>query len=607
MQPEITGRRFSMRKHLSGHWRTKNVSAANPLMRWCVKELSFKHRELDIFAKQCQSFATIADFGAGNGSYSIFFLEQCGATVVAIDWTYQALRSIPAPRRGTLLRLCADLHCLPIKSGCIDGLFSIDVIGHLRHQEQALDEINRICRSGAPLFLHSECSDYRQRLPDRLMIKKSGGDPIAELDGHIGIRSSRMMRLLYEQRFSLIRFFSPAGILGWLLGYPEKYWRPLLHSRLFVFALLSATAALLKKVPGLKLVFRLVNMCGNRIELFLGITGGGSCFAQCRCIVPEPHGGGVHFPSIDIIIPTFRHSPMLQSALDALVSQCTADDRIFIVWQGKTPPQVTGNAPVYLLHRTRPNLPAARNTGLAAGGNPIVLFLDDDCTITPGLLDAHRASYADLSTGAVGGYVDDPLFSSESISTPSWFDITTGELQQHFNFIKSGLSISVMGTNMSFRRSAIEAIGGFDQHYLHNAIWEEIDASFRLLHRAYAIHFCASAKITHHRLPDGGCRADRPFRHLFHLFANTAYFACTFARMKDVHTWIRYWKYRLEYLSRIPEAAPSESQPRHDVRLVIAGLTGAVCGMVRFFIHGTRRGLPSAVIDQYTHTQESLR
>ena len=101
--------------------------------------------------------------------------------------------------------------------------------------------------------------------------------------------------------------------------------------------------------------------------------------------------------------------------------------------------------------------------------------------------------------------------------------------------------------------------------------------------------------------------AAEPFRHLFHLFANTAYFACTFARMKDVHTWIRYWKYRLEYLSRIPEAAPSESQPRHDVRLVIAGLTGAVCGMVRFFIHGTRRGLPSAVIDQYTHTQESLR
>ncbi|MBN1577199.1 MAG: methyltransferase domain-containing protein [Chitinispirillaceae bacterium] len=606
MQQEYFERSFSRRKHQSGHWHTTDISAVNPLVRWCVKQLSFKHRELDAFLKSCFSGATIVDFGTGTGSYSRFFLQRCAATVIAVDWSSEALRATALPLRGKILPVCADLHYLPIKSSAIDGLFSIDTLGHLHHQERALDEINRICRSGAPLFLHSECSDYRQHWPDRRLMEKTGHDPIAAIDGHAAVRPANAMRSLYEQRFTVLRFFSPAGIFGWFLGYPEKYWRAFRAARMFILASFAGGAALIKQAPGMKAVFRLVNMLTNRIELYLGIEGGGSCFAQCRHTIPEPRTAGSYVPSIDIVIPTYRRSALLQPLIDDLVEQCTGNDRVFVVWQGNEQPSVNDGARVHLLQRKKPNLPAARNAGLAAGGNPIVLYLDDDCIVQGGLLDAHRSCYADPRTGAVGGYVDDPLFPPEA-DQPSWFDITTGELRQYFACAHSGPAISVMGANMSFRRNALESIGGFDPQYRHNAIFEEIDASFRVQKAGYSVYYCVLAHVKHRRTPEGGCRSDNGGSYLFHTFANAAYFACTFARVKDLRTWWRYWKYRLEYLSRSTGSASPEAKIRHDPLLVTTGLMGVFSGIARFIIYGERSAFPAAVFDAYNDRRRTRR
>ncbi len=601
MKQNIDERGFSIRKHASGGWRTTLLTVSNPLVRRLSVFLSFKNQELFEFAKRCNACDIVLDLGAGCGSYSAFFLQCRPCTVIAVDWVYEALRKIPSLHKNKILPICADIRRLPIKSGRIDAVFSIDTLGHIREQETALDEINRICRTGAPVFLHCETSDYRSRLPDRLLIKKYGFDPIAEQDGHIGIKSSQQMRSLYEQRFLVIKFFSPAGIFGWLLGYPEKYWRLLFSSRMFFFAIPSAFTAFFKKIAGLKVLLRLINICTNRLELFLGLEAGGSCFARCRTIVPEPGTERSRQSGIDIVIPTYRRSLLGGSLLTDLISQCYDVDRIFVVWQGKNKPQLVDHPAIRYIHCPKPNLPASRNAGIMAGGNPIILFLDDDCTIKPGLLDAHRACYYDPSIGAVAGYVDDPLFESDPTTIPSKFDIKSGELIQKFDIFQSGPSISVMGTNMSFRRSAIEKIGGFDIHYTHNAIWEEIDASFRILNAGYNIYYCASAKVVHHRCPQGGCRTDGKLSDTFHMFANTAYFACTFADIKYIKGWINFWKYRLEYSSRISHEKVNGNKYCHDVRVVFAGLSGAVFGILIFLTHGTRCSLPRIVIEQYTN------
>jgi len=291
----------------------------------------------------------------------------------------------------------------------------------------------------------------------------------------------------------------------------------------------------------------------------------------------------------DIIIPTWRRSPTLQKTIDELLCQCREKDLVFIVSQGNIHPSIKPDSRVKVLHRRIPNLPAARNAGLRSGNNPLVLYIDDDCLVKPGLLDEHGSCYHDHLTGAVAGYVDDPVFSGITTQVPSFFDPATGELLQHFTLPFSQPSLSVMGANMSFSRTALEMVNGFDENYLRNALWEEIDVSFRIRQAGFAIFYCSSAKVLHLRQNDGGCRHDPPLRSLYHQFANTAYFACKFASLRYAISWAEFWFYRLEYLSRCKRPPKTVGPIRHDLPKLLAGVFGIAAGCGRFMIRGKRQ------------------
>ena len=59
---------------------------------------------------------------------------------------------------------------------------------------------------------------------------------------------------------------------------------------------------------------------------------------------------------------------------------------------------------------------------------------------------------------------------------------------------------------MSFRRSALEEIDGFDPSFEGNALWEESDVCFRLRRQGYQIRFEPRAALDHLIAPAGGCR-----------------------------------------------------------------------------------------------------
>jgi GT2 family glycosyltransferase len=280
--------------------------------------------------------------------------------------------------------------------------------------------------------------------------------------------------------------------------------------------------------------------------------------------------------SIDVIIPTYKRSPNVPGLVSALLPLCSSGDTITIVEQGARPSSVKNNSIVKVIRLPRPNLPAARNTGIKASVADIVLFLDDDIEPLPGLVEAHRGCYSDSSIAGVAGYVNDPFFDPAQ-TRPSSIDLSNGECLQNFSLPASQKTVSAMGANMSFRRTALLEAGGFDEHYLHNALWEEIDCCLRLQARGHALRYCAGAKVRHLRVSSGGCRQEQGHRYLYHQFANTAYFAARFAEPQHYGSWIRFWKYRLEYLSRRP-LAPG----RHDPAAVIAGIFGALGGIARY-------------------------
>ena len=283
-------RAISASHHASGRWNTSSVAPRNSLLRALINFGSFKRQGVNDLARRCAGVPsgrltnTMAlDAGCGNGSYARWFLSGAPqATVIALDWTWQPLKAMPKTIEGTILRVCADLHHLPFKASVFAACYSVDTLGHLARVPMALNEIARVCRDSASLFMHSECNDYQNRWPDKTLIKRIGADQPAQADSHVGLMAAAELRSLYTARFTVQTFSSPAGLLGWLIGYPHKYAPAFKAARMPFFYAVCLTVAFLRRLPVIGLFIRFVNVITNHFELFVGIENGGSCFAVMK-------------------------------------------------------------------------------------------------------------------------------------------------------------------------------------------------------------------------------------------------------------------------------------------------------------------------------------
>jgi GT2 family glycosyltransferase len=289
--------------------------------------------------------------------------------------------------------------------------------------------------------------------------------------------------------------------------------------------------------------------------------------------------------SIDVIIPTYNRPSRISHLCDRIATLLHKDDSLYVIWQGDIKPEIPVSPKIHSLQSSPPNLPRARNRGVSLGHGGICLFFDDDIEImTNEIIEFHRKAYSERDIGAVAGYIDDTQLDKRG-DKPSKFDETTGEIVQNFSVNCSQNSVSIMGANMSFRRQALQEVGGFDENFKSNSLWEEVDCAFRIRKAGWKIFYCSNARVKHLRVENGGCRGqkEKSARYIYHQFANTAYFASRFAQPRYYRSWFRFWKYRLEFLSR-----RKNFLFKHDWLLVAAGILGASGGIARYVIHGNK-------------------
>ncbi len=111
-------------------------------------------------------------------------------------------------------------------------------------------------------------------------------------------------------------------------------------------------------------------------------------------------------------------------------------------------------------NRERQGLSGARNTGLAESRGEIVAFLDDDATAAPDWLERLGEAYADPGVLGVGGAVRPIWVAGRPGWFPEEFDWVVG--CTHSGMPREASPVrNLVGANMSFRREALVAVGGF--------------------------------------------------------------------------------------------------------------------------------------------------
>jgi cellulose synthase/poly-beta-1,6-N-acetylglucosamine synthase-like glycosyltransferase len=142
---------------------------------------------------------------------------------------------------------------------------------------------------------------------------------------------------------------------------------------------------------------------------------------------------------------------------------------------------------------TRRGASRARNAGIHATTAPVIAFTDDDCVVDHGWTAAIERGFEDPSTGFVGGRIIPDV--------PTKLTIAVSVDEQPRSFVRGDDAGALChGANLAVRRTALEAIQGFDEALgagapFHGA--EDEDVVWRMLSLGWSGRYVPDALVTH--------------------------------------------------------------------------------------------------------------
>ncbi len=250
--------------------------------------------------------------------------------------------------------------------------------------------------------------------------------------------------------------------------------------------------------------------------------------------------------SLSIVIITRNRPQLIGACLRQLLAQDYAPLDVIVVdaSDGAETQQVMSGFPqVRYVHleNAAHQIPRSRNEGIACSRGEVIAFLDDDSLVQPGWARNLVVTYASAEIGGVGGLVLAPGEAPRAAGTLPTVT-STGSVLGDFNILTSGpVEVGhLKGCNMSFRRKALEAVGGFDVRLDASNYRDETDVCVGVRQAGFKLIYNPNVAVIHlYAAKDTFQREDwKDPKHRFSIAKNITYFRlkhfCSFRTMLAV-------------------------------------------------------------------------
>lgn len=231
---------------------------------------------------------------------------------------------------------------------------------------------------------------------------------------------------------------------------------------------------------------------------------------------------------VSVIIPTYNRNKVLTETIESVLAQNFRGFELLVIDQSKKHNKFTTNYLENLKDRrfkyfkvSPPSLPAARNFGLKKSQGAVIIYIDDDVILDKGFIKSHYDSYKKLKAVAVVGRIKEK---NKPITDRLLFLRKTSFGAGNFNYPYFAYAETAQGCNMSYKKTILKKIGGFDTNFIGNAMREESDVSFKIRKLGKDILYNPKASLFHKFYKSGGCREKTTIHDNYIIYRNEIIF-----------------------------------------------------------------------------------
>ncbi|TKB79772.1 MAG: glycosyltransferase, partial [Nitrospira sp.] len=213
-----------------------------------------------------------------------------------------------------------------------------------------------------------------------------------------------------------------------------------------------------------------------------------------RAFASVPLDLGRSCPSVSVVVCSYNGSRIIRDCLEGLRRLAYPNYEVIVVDDGSTDStaSIAREYECRLIRTENRGLSSARNTGMKEATGEIIAYLDDDAWPDSHWLHYLVNMFETTAHVGVGGPnlppPGDGLIADCVANAPGGpvHVLLSDEVAEH-----------IPGCNMAFRKSCLEAIGGFDVQF--RTAGDDVDVCWRLQDKGWTLGFHPAAMVWHHR------------------------------------------------------------------------------------------------------------